>query len=82
MPNLKILTFSNSFYFMNVFGIVVSLALMLLSMLYIDRQVSNPHFATMSRALFSPNSLFMILLVVGTTYHLDNVWAKFQGSLA
>ena len=46
---LKVLTFSNSFYFMNITVIIGSLGLLFLSMVYIDSVQTNSSYGVMSK---------------------------------
>ena len=80
VPNLRILTFSNSFYCFNIFFIVISVGFMILSIGIIDLVVSNSHYGHFSKTLLTPNFIFVLILLIGTTYHLDNIWVKFQGN--
>jgi hypothetical protein len=49
VPTMKVLTFSNSYYIMNIFTLFLSMLLLAVSIIFIDSQTSNPHYGTMTK---------------------------------
>ncbi len=78
VQNIKVLTFSSSFYVANVFFMALSIILFQLSFLIINFWVDNEYYGLFIRLWGNLNVWMVVLLVILSTYNADNVFTKFQ----
>lgn len=78
VPNLKILTFSYSYSFLNLLALFLSIFLFMLSFFLLTFSTSSPYYGTFFHIFFNFKTAIVLLIVCLYTYHIDNMWTKFQ----
>lgn len=78
IANLKVVIFSNSFYFLNIITIVLSIAFFFISFLIIDKLSFNMHYGLFYALFNTPNFYLITALILILCFFVDYLWELAQ----